>query len=149
MEKKIIRIITIIMAAVMILSLLLSLFASGMHVHAASSSEIKDQIDQLKDEQEEVKKQIAELEAQRKKNQADIKTLVAEKNNYDQQVGLLYTQIQSTGDLISAYNLLIADKQDELDASEKYLAELNDKHKERIRTMEAEGELSYLSLIHI
>ena len=80
MEKKIIRIITIIMAAVMILSLLLSLFASGMHVHAASSSEIQDQIDQLKDEQAEVKEQIAQLEAQRKQNQADIKTLVAEKN---------------------------------------------------------------------
>ena len=44
MEKKIIRIITIIMAAVMILSLLLSLFASGAHVHAASSSEIRKQL---------------------------------------------------------------------------------------------------------
>ena len=147
MEKKIIRIITIIMAAVMILSLLLSMFASGAHVHAASSSEIKDQIDQLKDEQEEVKKEIAQLEAQRKKNQADIKSLVAEKNNFDQQVGLLYNQIQSTGDLISAYNLLIADKQKELDAAQQKLTDLNEAYRERLRAMEEEGELSYWSVL--
>ena len=79
MNKKVIRIITIVMAGVMILSLLLSLFASSIHVHAASSSEIKDQIDKLKDEQAEVKEQIAQLEAQRKENQADIASLVAEK----------------------------------------------------------------------
>ena len=147
MEKKIIRIITIIMAAVMILSLLLSQFASGAHVHAAPSSEIKDQIAQLKDEQEEVKKQIAQLEAQRKKNQADIKSLVAEKNNFDQQVGLLYNQIQSTGDLISAYNLLIADKQKELDAAQQKLTDLNEAYRERLRAMEEEGELSYWSVL--
>jgi murein DD-endopeptidase MepM/ murein hydrolase activator NlpD len=147
MEKKIIRVITIIMAAVMILSLLLSLFASGMHVHAASSSEIKDQIDQLKDEQAEVKDKIAQLEAQRKKNQADIKSLVAEKNNFDQQVGLLYNQIQSTGDLISAYNLLIADKQKELDAAQQKLTDLNEAYRERLRAMEEEGELSYWSVL--
>ena len=147
MEKKIIRIITIVMAAVMILSLLLSLFASGMHVHAASSSEIKDQIDQLKDEQAEVKDKIAQLEAQRKKNQADIASLVAEKNNFDQQVGLLYSQIQSTGDLISAYNLLIADKQKELDNAQQKLADLNEAYRERLRAMEEEGELSYWSVL--
>lgn len=147
MEKKIIRVITIVMAAVMILSLLLSLFASGMHVHAASSSEIKDQIDQLKDEQAEVKDKIAQLEAQRKKNQADIASLVAEKNNFDQQVGLLYSQIQSTGDLISAYNLLIADKQKELDNAQQKLADLNEAYRERLRAMEEEGELSYWSVL--
>lgn len=147
MNKKVIRIITIVMAAVMILSLLLSLFASGIHVHAESSSEIKDQIDKLKDEQAEVKEQIAQLEAQRKKNQADIASLVAEKTNYDQQIGLLYAQIQSTGDLISAYNLLIADKQKELDEAQQLLTDLNEAYRERLRAMEEEGELSYWSVL--
>jgi len=147
MNKKVIRIITIVMAGVMILSLLLSLFASGIHVHAESSSEIKDQIDKLKDEQAEVKEQIAQLEAQRKKNQADIASLVAEKTNYDQQIGLLYAQIQSTGDLISAYNLLIADKQKELDEAQQKLTDLNEAYRERRRAMEEEGELSYWSVL--
>jgi len=147
MNKKVIRIITIVMAGVMILSLLLSLFASGIHVHAESSSEIKDQIDKLKDEQAEVKEQIAQLEAQRKKNQADIASLVAEKTNYDQQIGLLYAQIQSTGDLISAYNLLIADKQKELDEAQQKLTDLNEAYRERLRAMEEEGELSYWSVL--
>lgn len=147
MNKKVIRIITIVMAGVMILSLLLSLFASGIHVHAESSSEIKDQIDKLKDEQAEVKEQIAQLEAQRKKNQADIASLVAEKTNYDQQIGLLYAQIQSTGDLISSYNLLIADKQKELDEAQQKLTDLNEAYRERLRAMEEEGELSYWSVL--
>ena len=139
MSKKMLRIITIIMAGIMILSLLLSLFAGSTHAHAASSSEIKDQIDQLKDEQEEVKNQIAQLEAQRKENQADIASLVAEKTNYDQQIGLLYAQIQSTSDLISAYNLLIADKQKELDVAQQKLDDLNEAYRERLRAMEEEG----------
>ena len=147
MSKKMLRIITIVMAGIMILSLLLSLFAGSLHAHAASSGEIKDQIDQLKDEQEEVKNQIAQLEAQRKENQADIASLVAEKTNYDQQIGLLYNQIQSTSDLISAYNLLIADKQKELDDAQQKLDDLNEAYRERLRAMEEEGELSYWSVL--
>ena len=147
MNKKLTSIIAGVIAGVVLLSLLLSLFAGSIHVHAASSSEIKNQIDQLLEEQAALREQQAQLEEQRKENQADIESLVAEKNNYDQQVALLYEQISSTNDLISAYNLLIADKQQELDEAQKLLEDLNEAYRERIRAMEEEGELSYWSVL--
>ncbi len=145
MNKKLVTILAGILAAIMVLSLLLSLFAGS--VSAASSSELKDQIDELKAQQEENRKKQQELEAKRKQNQADIQSMVAEKNNYDQQVALLMEEISVTNDLISAYNLLIADKQKELDEAQLLLADLNEAYKERIRAMEEEGELSYWSVL--
>jgi murein DD-endopeptidase MepM/ murein hydrolase activator NlpD len=145
MSKKFVTFLAGLMAAIILLSLLLSIFAST--VHAASSSEIKDQIEEMKKEQEEIRKQKKELEAKRKQNQKDIKSMVAEKNNYDQQVALLFAEISSTNDLISAYNLLIADKQNEMDTAQQLLDDLNKAYKERIRAMEEEGELSYWSVL--
>jgi murein DD-endopeptidase MepM/ murein hydrolase activator NlpD len=145
MSKKFVTFLAGLMAAIILLSLLLGIFAST--VHAASSSEIKDQIEEMKKEQEEIRKQKKELEAKRKQNQKDIKSMVAEKNNYDQQVALLFAEISSTNDLISAYNLLIADKQNEMDTAQQLLDDLNKAYKERIRAMEEEGELSYWSVL--
>ncbi len=145
MKKKFITILAGIMAAVLILSLLLGLLAST--VHAASSSEIQKQIDELEEQRKENREQLKELESQRKQNQADIKSLVEEKSNFDQQVALLYNEISVTNDLISAYNLLIADKQKELDEAQQLLDDLNEAYKERIRAMEEEGELSYWSVL--
>ena len=145
MNKKLVTILAGVMAAIMVLSLLLGLFAST--VHAASSSEIKNQIDEMKAQQAAIRDQKKELEAQRKENQADIQSLVAEKSNYDQQVALLYEEISYTNDLISAYNLLIADKQKEMDDAQQLLDDLNEDYRERIRAMEEEGELSYWSVL--
>lgn len=147
MNKKVVTIIAGIMAAIMVLSLLLSLFAGSIHAHAASSSEIQNQIDEMKAQQAAIREQKKELESQRKENQKDIKSLVAEKNNFDQQVALLYEEISYTTDLISAYNLLIADKQKEMEESQQLLETLNEAYRERIRAMEEEGELSYWSVL--
>ncbi|MFR3325304.1 MAG: coiled-coil domain-containing protein [Oscillospiraceae bacterium] len=65
----------------------------------------------------------------------------------DQEIQLLNTQIININEQISAYNLLIADKQDELDTAEDRLETLNQENKERIRTMEEEGEVSYWEVI--
>ena len=48
---------------------------------------------------------------------------------------------------ITAYGLLIADKQDELDEARLRYTELNEKNKERIRAMEENGKLSYWSVL--
>ena len=126
MNKKFVTILSGIMAGILILSLLLGLFAGSIHAHAASSSEIQNQIDQMKEERDEIRKKKKELESKRKENQSDIKSLVEEKNNYDQQVTLLYEEIVNTNNLISAYNLLIADKQEEMDAAQQLLEDLNE-----------------------
>ncbi len=114
---------------------------------AASSSEIKKQIDEMKEQQKEIQADIKELQGQVTENENEIAALVNQKNKIDQEIGLITEQIAIINRQISAFNLLIADKQDELDAAQTHLKELNEKNKERIRAMEEEGSLSYWAVL--
>ncbi len=134
----------LILVAVMILSLIVTALP---HAHAASSSEIKDQIEQMEKEQEGMQAEIDALKGQQKENLSEIKDIVEQKSLIEQQVGLLHQQVDSMNEQIAAFALLIADKQHELDEAEEHLAELNRKNKERIRAMEEEGKLSYWSVL--
>lgn len=144
-KKKLVSVLAGVMAAIMLLTLLMGLFAGS--VSAASSSEIKNQITDLEKEIQASNEKLAALEALRKENLNEIKEIVAEKDNIDQQVGLMQVQIVSLTQLVSAYNLLIADKQEEVDAAEQRLEELNAAYKERIRAMEEEGAISYWEVL--
>ena len=134
-----------IMAAVMLLSLLLSLFPTN--AKAASSSEIRDQINQMEKDNEELQEKLEDLKKQQNANASDIKSLVKEKSVIEQQVGLLHEQVKNMNAQISAYAVLIADKQEDVNKAEARLKELNDKYKERIRIMEEDGQLSYWSVL--
>ncbi len=114
---------------------------------AASSSEIKKQIDEMKSQQKELQAEIKELQSQFNENENEIINLVNQKNLIDQEIGLITEQMAVINRQISAFNLLIADKQDELDEAKAHLDELNEKNKERIRTMEEEGSLSYWEVL--
>ena len=144
-RKRMVSILAGIMAFIMLLSLVLGLLPT--RAHAASSSEIRKQINQLKKEKEEIKDKIAEVKEQYKENENEIVDIISRKNVIDQEIQLLYTQIQNMNDQLSAYNILIADKQDELDVAEDRYAVLSDENKIRIRTMEEEGELSYWEVL--
>lgn len=134
-----------VLAAVMLLSLTFSL--TPIAAQAASSSEIRSQIQDLEQQQEELETQIAEIQSQYQANSDEITDLVAQKNGIDQEIQLLAEQIELINQQIASYSQLIADKQDELDDAQARLDELNAKNKERIRAMEEEGELSYWSII--
>lgn len=133
-----------IMALIMLLSLVLSILPSA---HAASSSEIRDQIEQLEEDEKELEAKIEDLKQQQSENLFDVRAIMEQKANIDQQIGLLRKKIRNLDDQISSYALLIADKQKELDEKQVHLQELNEKNKERIRAMEEEGELSYWSVL--
>ena len=134
-----------ILAAVMLLSLIVSLIPT--RASAASSSEIKKQLEELKEEKEEIQAQITEVQGQYDANAEEITDMVEQKDAIDQEIGLLHEQVSNINEQLAAYSQLIADKQDELDAAEYHLAALNEKNKERIRAMEEEGKLSYWSII--
>jgi len=144
-RKRLVRILAGLMAAIMVLSLLLSLIPTG--VSAASSSEIRKQLNKLKEEKKEIAAQIKEVKGLYNANENEIEDLVSQKDAIDQEITLLHQQVDNINQQISAYAILIADKQDELDNAETRLAELNEKNKERIRAMEEEGKLSYWSII--
>ena len=133
------------LAAVLLLSLILSLIPT--EAEAKSSSAIQQQINQLQQDQKDLQKEIEALKAQQKENLNDIKDMVNQKSIIEQQAGMLHQQVDLINEQIAAFALLIADKQLEVDAAEKRLAELNEKHKERIRAMEEDGNVSYWSVL--
>lgn len=134
-----------IMAGIMILSLLLQLIPT--QARAATSSEIKDQIEQMEKEQAEIQKELDKLESQRKDNLSEMKDIINQKNIVDKQVTLIYEQIESMNDQIAAYAVMIADKQAELDKANEDLQKMKQKHMERLRAMEEDGSLSYWSVL--
>ena len=145
MKKQRVSILAGLLAAVMILSLLLTLLPAS--VSAASSSEIRNQLNDLKDQKKELAEQISQVKGQYQANENEIEDMVNRKNTIDQQIALLHAQIDNINQQIAAYALLIADKQDELDEAQSRLDELNEKNKERIRAMEEDGNISYWSII--
>ena len=137
------------LAAVMLLSLLVGLIpaAGAANLTSAKLEELKGEINDLKDERKELDQEMDALKAQISDNMTEMEKLIAEKNAIDQQIGLLNQQILNINEQISVYGLLIADKQDELDAAKARLEELREQNKERIRAMEEEGSLSYWSVL--
>ena len=144
-RKRMVSVLAGFMAFVMLLTLILGLLPTK--VGAASSSEIRKQINQLKEEKEEIKDKIKEVQTQYEENENEIADIISRKNVIDQEIQLLYTQIRNMNDQLAAYNILIADKQDELDVAEDRYAVLSEENKIRIRTMEEEGELSYWEVL--
>ena len=144
-RKKLVQILAGIMAAIMVLTLVLSLIPA--QVSAASSSEIRKQLNKLKEEKNEITAQIDEVRGLYDANASEIDSLIVQKNAIDQEIHLLHQQVDNINQQIAAYALLIADKQDELDDAQERLDYLTEKNKERIRAMEEEGKLSYWSIV--
>ena len=144
-QKRIVQILAAVMAAIMLLSLLLSLIP--VHVHAASSGEIKKQIGELKEQKEQLLEQMEEIQAQYEENEDEIADMVNQKVVIDQEIFLLHEQIDNINKQLAAYALLIADKQDELDGATGRFDELSAKNKDRIRAMEEDGGISYWSVL--
>ena len=144
-RKRLVSILAGILAASMLLALLVSVLP--VSASAKSSKEIKEEINALKGDRSEIWSQLESLQSQQDAAWESIEEMVEHKNNIDQQIGLLYTEIDNINAQIRSYTELIAANQEELDAAESRLAELNEKNKERIRAMEEEGKISYWSVI--
>ena len=144
-RKLLVSIVAGLMAVIMLLGFVLSVIPT--RVSAASSSEIKKQINAMKEQRKEIQAEMDAIESQYEENADEIQTLVNEKNAIDQEIGLLSQEIALINEQVSAYALLIADMQDALDVAQENWNELNEENKERIRAMEEEGTVSYWSVL--
>ncbi len=145
-RKRLVSILAGFMALVLLLSLVLSLIPVSAHAYE-SSSEIRAQINALKQEKAAIQAQIKEVKEQYKQNEDEIADVVARKNVIDQEIGLLSTELININEQISAFNVLIADKQDELDNAESRYMELNENTKDRIQAMEEDGGITYWEVL--
>lgn len=149
MNNKKRKLIVSILAGLMALVMLLGLIAGFIptRASAATSSELWAQLEVLKEDKAQIDAKIAELQGKINANNGEMQEMVAQKDLVDQEIALLHDQVNNINNQISAYNLLIADKQEQLTAAEENFAYLTEKNKERIQTMEEEGEMSYWSVL--
>lgn len=115
--------------------------------YAATTSEIKDQITDLKVENAVIQAQIDSVRSQYNANASEIQALVDKKNAVDQEIALLHDQILNINEQLRIYGQMISDAQERLDDANLRLAQLNRQYKERIRAMEEEGEITYWQVI--
>lgn len=144
-RTKIVRIISIVLAAVILLSLVST--ALIVMIHAASSSEIKSKLADLRAKQAEIQKQSDELEKSIAENKDQTKTLVGQKAEIDQEMEMSRQKIENLNEQIQQLNLLIAEKQTELEASVAKEEALQKQYKARLRSMEETGSVSYWSIL--
>lgn len=112
-----------------------------------TSDDIREELEQLEKDSEKLENEIKELQDQLNSELEGLEALVNEKNVMDQEIVKLYEQIDLINDQINTCSRLIAQKQEELDAAEAKLKELQQENKLRIRAMEENGELSYWTVL--
>ena len=145
-RKLFISILAGLMALVMILGLIAGFLPTPVSA-ATSSKELKKQLEGLKNDKAAIDDEIKTLKGKIKKNNGKMEEMVAEKDLIDQEIALLYNQIDNINEQIAVYSLMIADKQEQLDAAEAKFADLTARNKERIQAMEEDGDLSYWSVL--
>lgn len=138
----------ILRSAAAVLVSAITVFCSLPHpAYAATTSEIKDQITDLKVENAVIQAQIDSVRSQYNANASEIQALVDKKNAVDQEIALLHDQILNINEQLRIYGQMISDAQERLDDANLRLAQLNRQYKERIRAMEEEGEITYWQVI--
>ncbi len=138
-----------ILAGLLALVMVLGIVAMVVPVTQAaeSSASIQKRLDALKEDKKAIDAEIAAIDADIDENFTEIEKIVAEKNKVDQEIFLLTQQVTNINGQIAEYSLLVADKQDELDAAEEELSTLQAENKARIRAMEKNGKISYWSVL--
>ena len=114
---------------------------------AASSSEIKETINGLKQENAEIQAQINAIRSRYNANASEIQQLVDQKDAIDQEIVLLNEQIININEQISAYAQLVADTQEQLEVAQALLADLSERNRLRIQAMEEAGTISYWEVL--
>ena len=137
-----------VLAGILALALLIGLVTGyAPAAQAATSAELRAQLNSLQSQASAISAQIAELRGQISQNNDDMTLMVQEKNIIDQEIFLLTQQVTNINNQIATYSMLIADKQEELLVAEERYSTLLTENRERIQAMEEEGEVTYWSVL--
>lgn len=143
MKKSISRLFVGLLALVLVGNMLI-----GAHSPQADDiSTLEEQIAELESKKEDLQAQREKLQAGLSEQSSRLDALIAEKSVLEQEIFLLGQEEDAINEQISAYNLLIADKQEELDAAQAKLTELQEQNRDRICAMEKDNGLSYWSIL--
>ena len=145
MKKKTVRLISCVIAGVLVLAMLVSMLASGiMYAAAADEGEdadsLQSKLDSLEEEKSAVQERIAELTAQANDVQATREAL-------QQEIDLTKEEIATVEAYIERLQEQIDVKTTELEAAEVALEEKEEQFAQTVRTTYEQGEISYLEVL--
>jgi len=142
------RIVTIAIAAALVLALALPLLGSLLSVsYAATQSELKDQISGLKGDAQAASARKKELEEQLAAVESDKARALERKQILDQQLANLDEQISNTQSQINTYAALITEQEAALEEAKGREQAAYELFCQRARAMEEAGEISYWSVL--
>ena len=145
-RKKIYSIVAILLVAALSLTMVSNL-PPAAYAGQSSSAELKEELEELERQKAENDAKLAELEGQIANNRDSVEAIMQEKAAIEQQIQIIYDQLAVINAQIATYSQLIADKKVELDEANARYNELNEAFRDRIRTMEEQGDLSYWAVL--
>lgn len=116
-------------------------------VSAENSSDIQDEIDRLKEEADRIEQQQKEIENQIDENDAQTLSFAEEKMRIDNDLELARQEVENLEAQIHQYNLLVAEKQAELDELTEKQNMLMQKFRLRMRSLQERGNISYWQVL--
>lgn len=140
------RVIVSVIAVVLILSILMGFVM--MVVNAAKTAdELQEEIDELQSQSDELAKEREALEEKIEENRGKTLTIVEQKSQVDREIELLRKETENVNDQVHHYNMLIAEKQAELDDLKTQQSELLSSYRKRMRAMQERGDISYFEVM--
>lgn len=134
-----------VIACLLVLSLLAGFIV--MIANAKTSAEIQAEIDELEGQSDDLESQRSALEAQIAENENKTLNVVEQKAQVDQEIELTRLEIENVTEQVHQYNLLIAEKQAELDELQGRQDDLFARYKLRMRAMQERGEVTFWSVL--
>ena len=145
MKKKTVRLISCVIAGILVVAMLFSILASGLTYAAAAEDDededsLRAQLSSLEEQKAEVQERIADLTAQKDDVQATRDAL-------QQEIDLTREEISTVEAYIDRLQGQIDVKTTELDAAEKALEQKEEEFARTVRTTYEQGDVSYLEVL--
>ena len=145
MKKKTVRLISCVIAGILIVAMLFSMFASSLTFAAAAEDDtdadsLRDQLSSLEEQKAAVQETIAELTKQADDVQATRDALQKEIDLTKQEIATVEQYIARLQDQIDV-------KTTELEAAEEALTQKEEEFAQTVRTTYEQGEISYLEVL--
>jgi len=141
-RKKLTVTVAVILALLILLPLVLTVISAG-----ARATKSEDELEALKNEAAYLEQQQENVQNRIAQNEAEQASTIEKKTAVDEQIQLTEAEIVNANKQLQQYNVLIAEKQAELDAVIEEEELLMDHFRRRMRIIEENGEVSYWSII--
>ena len=140
------RLIVSIIAGLLIFSIIAG-FVVMMVSAAKKSDQIKEEIKELQSQSKELEAERKALEKEIEKTKGQALTIVEQKGQVDQEIELTRREVENVNEQVHQYNLLIAEKQADLDDLKQEQTDLLASYRKRMRALQERGDISFLQVM--